>query len=120
MKAIVLAILLVLPSSLWGAKPNPADYTVTIHIVSSHLAQECEEPGSVVICGLSQHLNVLIGGKKFELEGGNSKSGILKLGNYKARQVQNDLVTPDEYRRVYEILFLDGQTKKYRVIGEWE
>jgi len=116
MRKILFAILILVPALAWAAKPapNPADYTITVHVQSSRLN---------VVQGWSNpslhHLTVLIDGKKFELEGGGGL-GVLRVGDYKAKIASDETKRPYEYLRVYEFLFADGTTRQYRVVGEGE
>ncbi len=43
MKKVLIALLMLAPMLSWAAapKPNPADYTVTVHVQSSFLTDEC-------------------------------------------------------------------------------
>jgi hypothetical protein len=111
MKKLALALLLLLPTAIFAqkAKPNPAAYPVTIHVVGSQ--------GS----GLSpyQHLEAIVDGKQVELQG--AANGLLALGDYQA-QPKPGVHPPknpnghDTYQ-AYELLFSDGTTRYYEVIG---
>jgi len=115
MKKVLIAILLLAPALVFAEKkpaPNPADYTIAVHLQSSQL-----------IIGIqnnpTQHLDVLIDGKKYALEAGPCYS-VLPSGDYKARLVKDAIAKDHEYTRVYELLFTDGTTRKYSVVGESE
>jgi hypothetical protein len=116
MKNTLFAILLLVPALAWAAKPasNPADYTITVHVQSSHLN---------VLEGRSnpsfQHLTVLIDGRKYELEGVGD-DGVIRVGDYKAKIAQDETKRAYEYLRTYEFLFTDGTARQYRVVGEGE
>jgi len=125
MKKIFLVILLLMPLAAW-AKPKPADYTITVHVKSSHMNYECD---TLIFghpdCGNRQHLNVIIDGKKYELDGGQ-RDYLLHVGDYKAKILADDSpdnIAPEgdyEYRLKYEFLFPNGKTRKYLVVGESE
>jgi hypothetical protein len=125
MKKILFVILLLMPLTAW-AKPKPADYTITVHVQSSHMNYECD---TLVFghpdCGKRQHLNVIIDGKKYELDGGQ-RDYLLHVGDYKAKVLTDDStdnIAPEgdyEYRLKYEFLFPNGKTRKYLVVGESE
>ena len=68
MKKLLFTLLLLMPALVCHAKekpaPNPADYSIVVHVQSSRLNQ-------LVIDGFPRsfpHLTVLIDGKKYELE----------------------------------------------------
>ena len=112
MKRVLIAMLFMLPV-LACAEKKPAqdtsDYTIAVHVQSSE-----------ALLGLgNQQLNVIIAGKHYELEA-NAYAKVLPVGDYMAR-ISQDKIDPDkEYVRVYELLFADGTTRKYNVVGESE
>ena len=115
MKKVLIAILLLLPALACAEKtpaPNPAEYTVTIHVQSSRLIQTYNQAPTL------QHLEVIIDGKKYELE--CPGSFVLSVGDYKARILQDKIAPNHEYTRQYELLFANGSTRKFAVIGESE
>jgi hypothetical protein len=59
-------------------EPNPAEYTLTIHVSACHLV--------AFSLGMLQVLDVLIDRKKYELQS-NSNTGVLAPGDYKAKLV---------------------------------
>ncbi|MGD0729637.1 MAG: hypothetical protein ABR956_00130 [Terracidiphilus sp.] len=121
---IVFAILLILPALARAAKPtpNPADYTIIIHVQSSQAVKLsiCSGSPKVGECQWVQHLAVKIDGKKYELEEGARRTDLLRVGDYKAKIVVDETTLSYEYQRVYEILFPDGKTRQYTVVGESE
>lgn len=127
MKKVGIAILLLISALAWG-KPNPANYTVAVHVQSSQLVTACDDWVTKAICGLKQHLQVVIDGKKFELNSNGNSETLLRTGDYKARLLVDDQESTDtpppayEIRitTTYELLFPDGKTRKYRVVGESE
>jgi hypothetical protein len=126
MKKSLFALLLLAPVLAW-AKPKPADYTITVHVQSSHMSYECDSTLAIghPDCGKRQHLNVIIDGKKYELDGGQ-RDYLLRVGDYKAKVLADDSQddsSPEgsyEYRLKYEFLFPNGKTRKYLVVGESE
>ena len=119
MTKILLAILALVPALAWAQKPtlSPADNTIAVHVQSSRSMDTCM--GSPAGCFPAQHLTVLIEGKKYELEAKGS-SGVLRVGDYKAKIVKDETKRSYEYDRAYEFLFADGTTRKYGVVGEVE
>jgi hypothetical protein len=128
MKRVLIATLFLLPVIAWAEKPNPADYTVNVHVQSSRIELNCGDvTNGSNICGLQQHLSVLIDGKKFELAGPTTSkkvhllpgpSQVLRVGDYEAKAVNAVNDHAYEYSLNYEFLFPDGETRKYLVIGE--
>ncbi len=127
MKRALIAILFLAPTLAWG-KPKPADYTLVVHVQSSDLVTWCYEVLGHPFCETKQHLNVVIGGKKYELNGNDDDNGVLRTGNYKARMLTGDDSDIPEAPRAYEIyntdgyefLFPDGKSRKYSIVGESE
>jgi len=112
MKNTLFAILLLVPALALAQKPapNPAGYTITVHVQSSRL----EFPSRL------QHLTVLIEGRKYELEGAVATFDVFRPGDYKAKIARDDSKQTYEYRRTYEFQLVDGTARKYNVVGEWE
>ncbi len=95
-----------------GSNPNPAEYTVNIHVNASRMVPE----GGARF----QKLSVLIDGKKYELESDGVPNMLLALGDYKAKLVKDEhKVTYDSYQ-IYEFLFPDEKTRKFIVVGQME
>lgn len=111
MKKLAIAFLL-LPTPLLFAekgKPNPSDYTVTVHVVGSQ--------GSGA--SLYQHVEAIIDGKPVELQA--TARGVLALGDYKA-QPRPGVQPPKspnghDVFQAYQLLFSDGTTRYYEVVG---
>jgi hypothetical protein len=133
-RKILAAILLFSSGLCWAAKPNPSDYAVTVHVQSSQLVSVCYDVFGKNYCEIRLHLNVLIDGKKYVLEGkplveNLDSSGVLRIGDYKASLVVayktrlggDDAPVPDYVdRRKYEILLPDGKTHEFQLVGESE
>ncbi len=108
MKTIALAVLLLASASAWaGTDPNPADYSVDVHVSSSNI-----DTGAL-------RLNAVIDGKNYELQGFAGGS-LLALGDYKAKLVEEKHKTSYEFQMVYEFLFPDKRVSKFTVLGQWE
>jgi hypothetical protein len=109
MKKIALAVLLLCSASVWaGSEPNPADYTINVHVSSSHVNSR----GAI-------RLKVLLDGKKCELEGIDVENSLLVPGDYKAKTLPlkvKDVHTYDVYEN-YEIIFPDKKTRRYALVG---
>jgi len=109
MKRSALLVLLLL-AMCTPAVPVPDEYSINIHVQSSYL---------LIDRGVSQRLNTIIDGKKYELSG-PSNGLLLALGDYKAKLVKNEHRTAYESDQVYEFLFPDKKTRKFSVVGQTE
>jgi hypothetical protein len=104
-------------------KPGPEEYTITVHVRSSRLTTECSSDPHGSSCQTLEELKVLIDGKKHKLTGQFGtfeKPRVLRVGEYKARLVNEDAERPYEYTRTYEFRFSDGRTRRFTVEGESE
>jgi len=115
MKSCAVAILLLSALTCWaGAKPNPAEYTIGVHVGASHMVLE----GNSVTH--HQHLNVVIDGKKYELESIGAPNALLVPGDYKAKLVKDEHARTYDSWQTYEFLFPDGKTREFLVVGREE
>ena len=103
MKKVLFAILFMVPALALAEKPkpNPANYTVAVHVQSSRLILECGQG----TCVSTQHLTVLIDGKRYELEDSGAHWDLLRVGDYKAIIAKDETTRTYEYARTYEFLF---------------
>jgi len=93
-----------------------SDYNVNIHVIATHMVRE---PGDGA---RRQELDVIIDGKKLQLESETIPNALLSLGDYKAKQVSNDHwrgATYDSYD-VYEVHLPDKNTRRFIVVGQSE
>ena len=118
MKKALLATVLTVPCLCLGEKPapNPADYTIPVDVTASHLVMLCSSSA----CSWHEVMEVVIGGKKYELSEGSVRNDLLRTGEYKAKILKDETTRPYEYMRTYEFLFADGKTRQYLVVGEEE
>jgi hypothetical protein len=108
-KKITLTILLLLSVLAWaGSNPNPADYTITVHVNKSYYCAHGE-----------QKVTVVIDGKNYELAA-NGERTLLALGDYKAKLVKDEHKGMYSFHQEYEFLFPDQRTKKFWVSGQSE
>jgi hypothetical protein len=109
MKKMALVVLLVCSAlASAGTEPNPAAYTINVHVTSARVNGR----------GLIR-LKVILDGKKYELEGLDAESSLLMPGDYKARDLPpkvNDVHPYDVYG-TYEFLFPDKKTRRYGLVG---
>jgi hypothetical protein len=119
MKKALLTILLLAPVLAWGGNskpaPNPADYTIAVHVQYSSLDKFVTSSDVTF-----QRLTVLINGKKYELEDTHWRRDLLRVGEYKGRILKDETDRSYEYQRIYEFLMPDGETRQYGVVGEYE
>jgi len=125
MKNFLIALLLIAPALAVADKPtpNPADYTVAMHVQASRITLDCGEvTGGSSVCIWEHHLNVTIDGKRYELNSIHPLKTVLVLhvGDYKAKVVKEDTSKSYGFQRSYELLYPDGQTEDFQVIGELE
>jgi len=107
--------LFLLTSWLCWAQSSSGGYTVNIHVTSSEWIVVPSTVGPVP----AQRLKVVIGAKKYELEG-TPKGGqiaVLVLGDYKAKLVEDIHKNSYEISRTYELQFSDGKTRRFDVVG---
>lgn len=116
MRRCILILTLLLPASLWSGSPAD-EYPISVHVVSSSFVTVPSFGGGA---GVQQKLNVVIGGKKYELTEGPSKGGLLALGDYKAKLIKDEHATAYESRQEYEFQFPDKKTRKFYVTGQSE
>jgi hypothetical protein len=113
MNKLILTILLLLPALTWAADPNPADYTITVHVANSRMVLEGNP------AAYAEQLNVIINGKKYELES-DAVNSLLALGDYKAKLVKDYHRSAYDSYQVYEFLFPDNKTRKFQLVGQSE
>ncbi|MFZ0663189.1 MAG: hypothetical protein WAM66_10890 [Acidobacteriaceae bacterium] len=115
MKTLALAALLLCSVVAWS-QPKAGDYPLTVHVARSYLLHA----GGAKDGETFQKLDVLINGKKLQLEALYKHNGLLELGDYKAKLKKN--VEKQGYLREqkYEILFPDNKTETFDVVGESE
>src|SRR5690242_15762989 len=113
---------LLLATFSWAA-PNPDEYSINVHVSSSHWVVA---PRVLVGPEPVLRLNVIIDGKKYELEApthrANLEAGVTLLapGDYKAKLVQDQHKTTYESSQAYDFLFPDKKTRKFIVVGQTE
>lgn len=101
-------VMLFLSAFAWAAGgPNPAQYTINIHVSSSCMDRQG-----------NQRLSVVIDGKKYELKTTIAVGRVLALGDYRAKLVVNRTTAYESYQ-IYEFLLPD-KTRQYEVVGQTE
>ena len=122
----ILFSFVILCSTFAMAAPNPADFPETLHVTSSRLVFDTS--GGHVIP--AQRLEVIVGGKKYELYGTSLSSldngtdrlhnGVLPIGDYKAKLIREDLKPSYLLFLSCKILLPDGKTTILSVVGQSE
>lgn len=123
MQKIHLAVFLMVSAMSWAEKPapNPADYSILVHVLSSHIDTACSDvTNGNSFCDWNQRLTVLINGKKYELDSVIKKPDLLRVGDYKSKILKEENIHTYEYFRTYEFLLPDGSTRDYYVASESE
>lgn len=113
MKKLALAFLLLLSTTAFAAtdKPNPADFPIKVHVITS--SSRFQFDGSLTIA--QQILETTVDGQPTEITG--ISMGVLALGDYQAR-ISTGVHGPhhpntyDIYRG-YDLLMPDGTTRTY-------
>jgi hypothetical protein len=118
MRRAFIAGLFLAASLAWAEKPapNPADYTIAVHVQRSRLVSQCVSG----TCLMVEHVDVVIDGKKFELSEETYRQDLLRVGDYKAKIFKDETTRAYEYQRTYEFLLPDGKTREYLVTTEEE
>jgi hypothetical protein len=108
------------PSGL--GQPTAAGYTVGVHVTASRIANDCGNvnKGSSS-CRATQILEAVIDGGKYQLRSETIlPKGVVALGDYKAKLVSDKQKPTREFTREYDLMFPDGSTRKFSVIGQME
>jgi len=102
------------------AQKSP-DYAIKVHVSASHIGYFCGVTNGDSSCKSVQQLNVLIDGAKYELQSETYfPKGVVGLGDYQAKLVSDEQKPTREFTRTYDLMFPDGSTRKFRVIGQME
>jgi hypothetical protein len=109
-KKTTLVVLLILSTFAWAKPiPNPADYTINVHVSKSYFGERG-----------SQMVKAVIDGKKYELVARPDYPMLLALGDYKAKLVKDEHRGTYGFRQEYELLFPDQRTRRFSVVGQTE
>jgi len=115
----VLSLAFVITVSICAAQgAEQKDFPIKVHVSASEV-----RPCGPISPYYTQCLAVLIDAKKYELACITGLGGVklpIHPGDYQARLVKEEAKEAGEFDRKYEILFADGKTAKYSVVGEFE
>lgn len=94
------------------AQSKPDDYSITVHITASRIVFGPDHH-------FAQNLCATIDGKKYELEFSKQFARVLllRVGDYRAKLIEQNNTSSYELNQVYEFKFADGKTRKFNVIG---
>jgi hypothetical protein len=111
MRKFVAVLFLLLCSTLaWSAdKPNPADYTIKVHISESHIRQVCAGG----FCNYILYADTVLNGKKIELEGADvivkKKVMLIIPGDYQVKLTKDNQNSDGTlFSQEYDLLLPDG------------
>ena len=110
MRNLALALVLLTALPVFGAAPNPADFTVTINVRCNRI-----RPND----GRSEYqlMGVTIDGKPYELRT-DARLGMLAPGTYKARLMRHSFKPDtDSIDIVYDILLSNNKTLTVELSG---
>ena len=103
------------------AQSKSADYTIKIHVSATRIGVDCGVFNGNSSCKTVQQLTAQIDGAKYELQSETFfPKGIVALGDYQAKLIKNTVKPTHEFSREYDLVFPDGSTRKFRVIGQTE
>src|SRR5215475_3162966 len=98
---------LLLSTLCWG-QSSTGESSVNVHVTSS---QWLMVPLSTGASG-DRKLNVIINGKKYELEAPAKRTRLLALGDYKAKLIEDVHKNSYESTQTYELQFSDGKNEE--------
>ena len=107
-----IAFLFLLLSATAFAQSKTDDYSVIVHVAASRIAATPQGH-------FSQRLKATIDGKKYELEYVKQFGGVslLRIGDYRARLIDNPVSNSYELNQVCEFKLAYGKTRKFEVVG---
>jgi hypothetical protein len=105
----VLFLLLCSASLQAKDKPDPADYTIKVHISGSYRRTECGNG----VCSSTLYVNAVLGGKKIELSATTifipKKPMLISPGDYSVRLKKEDHNSDSSlFNQEYDLLLPDG------------
>ena len=115
MKKFIAVLFLLLFSTFgWAAdKPNPADFTIKLHISATHIRHFCSGAFATITCADGLYADAILNGKKIELGGEDViiKKNVMLItpGDYQVK-LTKDYHNSDNtlFGQEYELLLPDG------------
>jgi hypothetical protein len=98
------------------AQSKPDDYSITVHVTASRIVEELWLKDNLCF---AQQLNATINGKKYELKYSKQYGAVslLRVGDYRAKLIEENNTNSYELNQVYEFKFADGKARKFEVVG---
>ena len=122
-KAVLVVFLLCSLPALAQSQPKEANtidfsnYPLSMHISDSHVGIDCSSS-----CKAAEFISATVEGNKYELESETflPKNGIIALGDYHVKLINQKVKKTGEFQKTYELMFPDGSTRKFAVTGQTE
>ena len=102
-----ISVLLMCSAMAWAAA---SDYNVNVHVGTSRMVLEGNSSAH------HQNLDVVIDGKKYQLESLDATNTLLMPGDYKARIVKDHHGSDYDVWRVYEFQFPDKKVRQFLMV----
>ncbi len=100
---------------------SKAGYTIPVHVMETHIGLSCTTTKGTSSCKSTQVLTAQVEDKKYELESETFFSkGLVALGDYQAKLGDHKEKPTGEFTRSYNLMFPDGSTRTFNVIGQIE
>lgn len=110
-----------LAASSFAFGQSKAEYTIPVHVTESHIGLSCTTTKGTSSCKSTQVLTAQVEGKKYEIESATFFSkGLVALGDYHAKLHDHKEKPTGEFTRSYDLMFPDGSTRTFNVIGQME
>ena len=105
----------------WVLGQSKGEYTIPVHVTESHIGLSCTITKGDSSCKSTQVFTAQIEGKKYQLESETFFSkGLVALGDYYAKLADHKEKPTKEFTRSYDLMFPDGSTRTFNVIGQME
>ena len=119
MKLSLFLLMFVAPS--FAFSQGKGDYTIPVHVSESHIGLSCNTTKGTSSCKSTQVLTAQVEGNKYQLESETFFSkGLVALGDYYAKLSDHKEKSTKEFTRSYDLMFPDGSTRTFNVIGQTE
>lgn len=93
------------------------NYSIVVHVTASRIGVESWGDNVRFV----QRLSATIDGKKYELEHSQLRGvSLLRVGDYRAKLIEQNNSSSYELNQVYEFKFADGKIRQFEVVGTAE
>jgi hypothetical protein len=110
---VSLVLLLTLLSALCWGQSSSGEYSVDVHVSSSHWLMVPTSIGPSESEAQRDH-------QRQKIRTGAKRPTLLALGDYKAKLIEDVHKNSYESTQTYEFQFSDGKTRKFIVVGQTE